>query len=115
MHRQVSFHGRHQAFSFQRSVFSKGGERRSAQEVGICQKYFCSLNQAGSSPHTKWMKFSADYFSWRDSFCLCPKTRNPHWLWLAERSSLRIFGDRQAFRLDLIFQKQQNQSKDNHW
>jgi hypothetical protein len=68
MHRQVSFYGRHKVYSFQRSVFSKGGEQRSAQEVGICQKYFCDSNQAGSSPHERGIKFSEDYFSRRDLF-----------------------------------------------
>jgi hypothetical protein len=74
-------------------------------------KCFVGPNQAGSSPHKKWMKFSANYFSWRDSFSFCGTTREPHWIWLAARTGLRIFSDRQVARLDLIFQKQQNQSK----
>jgi len=54
--------------SFQRSVFSKGGEQRSAQAVGIWRKYFLCSNQAGTSPHERWIKFSEDYFSRRDLF-----------------------------------------------
>ena len=66
--REVGFHGRYQVFSFQRSVFSKGGEQRFAQAVGIWRKYFLCSNQAGSSPHERWMKFSENDFSWRDLF-----------------------------------------------
>jgi hypothetical protein len=50
------------------SVFSKGGEQRSAQAVGIWRKYFLCSNQAETSPHESWMKFSEDYFSRRDLF-----------------------------------------------
>jgi hypothetical protein len=53
---------------FQRSVFSKGGEQRSAQAVGIWRKYFLCSNQAGTSPHERGIKFSEDYFSRRDLF-----------------------------------------------
>jgi len=58
------------------------------------------------------MKFSENDFSWRDSFCFCGTTRNPHWLWLAARMEFRIFVCRQAFRLFLIFQKHRNRSKE---
>ena len=75
------------------------------------KKYFLCSNQAGSSPHTKWMKFSANYSSRRDSFSLCQKTRNPHWLWLAARVEFQIFSGRQAFRFGLILQKHPEQSR----
>ena len=50
------------------SVVSKGGERRSVQAVGIWRKYFLCSNQAGTSPHERWIKFSENYFSRRDLF-----------------------------------------------
>ena len=90
------FHGRHK-------VFSKGGEQRSAQEVGIWQKFFLCSNQAGTSPHKKRMNFFANYLSWHDSFCLCGKTRNPHWLLLAARSGLRIFCLLNGVSLESVF------------
>jgi hypothetical protein len=89
------------------SVFSKGGEQRSAHAVGIWRKYFLCSNQAGSSPHERWMKFSENDFSWRDlfCFCFCGKTPKPHGIWLSATSGMRIFSYEQAFRFSLIFQK----------
>jgi len=63
------------------SVFSKGGEQRSAQAVGIWRKYFLCSNQVGSSPHESWMKFSENYFSWRDLF-----------LWITAKPALALAG-----------------------
>jgi hypothetical protein len=57
------------------------------------------------------MKFFANYLSWHDSFCLCGKTRIPHWLWLAARTGLRIFSDRQVARLDLFFKHSKARAK----
>jgi hypothetical protein len=89
----------------------RAAEQRSAQEVGIWQKYFLCSNQAGTSPHKKWMNFFANYLSWHDSFCLCGKTRNPHWLWLAARTEFRIFSDRQVARLGLNFKRSKARAK----
>jgi hypothetical protein len=85
--------------------------RAEKRAVGSWQKHFLCSNQAGTSPHERWTKFSENYFSWRDLFCFCGKTRNPHWLWLAARTEFRIFSDRQVFRLDPIFKHSKIRAK----
>jgi hypothetical protein len=71
---------------FQRSVFSKGGEQRSAQAVGIWRKHFLCLNQAGTSPHKKRCWIFGKCFSCRAEFCFCHNAAEPLWPSLDEAS-----------------------------
>jgi hypothetical protein len=72
------------------SVFSKGGERRSVQAVGIWRKYFLCSNQAGTSPHERWCWIFGKCFSYRAEFRSCQNAAEPLWPSLGEASDKAV-------------------------